>query len=157
MANAVAIRRAVFHSPRLKKNNPFVLFFARFLLPLQAKQRNMPNRLNGFWSFLSHYKYAIVIIVGTLIVVFFDENSVMRLVQLNLQIDDLEDEINNYKERNANNIRKLDELKRNPNAIEKIAREQYFMKADNEDIYVLSDDKKAPETNDKFGQTDDNE
>lgn len=130
------------------------MFFARILLSLQAKESNMPNKLSGFWSFLSHYKYAIVIIVGTLIVVFFDENSIMKRIQLDLQIDDLEDEISTYKERNASNIKKLNELKRNPNAIEKIAREQYFMKADDEDIYVLSDDKKAPETNGKFEVTD---
>ena len=116
----------------------------------------MPNKFNGFWTFVSHYKYAIVIIVGTLVVVFFDENSVMKRIQLDLQIDDLEDEISSYKQRNADNVRRLYELKRNPAAIEKIAREQYFMKADNEDIYVLSDDKKAPDPNDKLTETDDN-
>ena len=31
-------------------------------------------------------------------------------------------------------------LDSNPKAIEKIARERYFMKADDEDIFVLSDD-----------------
>jgi cell division protein FtsB len=30
----------------------------------------------------------------------------------------------------------------NPKAIEKIARERYFMKADDEDVFVLSDDVK---------------
>ena len=30
----------------------------------------------------------------------------------------------------------------NPKAITKIARENYFMKADDEDIFVLSDDKR---------------
>ncbi|MFW5535070.1 MAG: FtsB family cell division protein [Prevotella sp.] len=117
----------------------------------------MPNKLTGFWKFVSHYKYAIVIIVGTLVVVFFDENSVVRRIQLDLQIDDLEDEISSYRQRNADNVRRLNELKRNPTAIEKIAREQYFMKADNEDNYVLSDDKKAPDPNDNLSETGDNE
>ena len=117
----------------------------------------MPNKLTGFWQFVSHYKYAIVIIVGTLVVVFFDENSVVRRIQLDLQIDDLEDEISSYRQHNADNVRRLNELKRNPTAIEKIAREQYFMKADNEDIYVLSDDKKAPDPNDNLSETGDND
>ena len=34
-------------------------------------------------------------------------------------------------------------LESNPKAIEKIARERYFMKADDEDIFVLSDDPKS--------------
>ena len=37
-------------------------------------------------------------------------------------------------------MRELRMLDRNPKAIEKIARERYFMKADDEDIFVLSDD-----------------
>ena len=35
---------------------------------------------------------------------------------------------------------RIRELDRNPKAMEKIARERYFMKADDEDIFVLSDD-----------------
>jgi cell division protein FtsB len=34
-------------------------------------------------------------------------------------------------------------LDSNPKAIKKIARERYFMKADDEDIFVLSDDEKT--------------
>jgi cell division protein FtsB len=37
----------------------------------------------------------------------------------------------------------MDMLKRDPKAIEKIARERYFMKADGEDIFVLSDDNQS--------------
>ena len=46
----------------------------------------------------------------------------------------------------------IKELDRNPKAIEKIARERYFMKADDEDIFVLSDDDrdvKPLETNER--------
>ena len=35
---------------------------------------------------------------------------------------------------------KIRDLERSPKAMEKIARERYFMKADDEDIFVLSDD-----------------
>ena len=38
---------------------------------------------------------------------------------------------------------RLSEIDRNPAAIEKIARERYFMKADDEDVFVLSDDQKS--------------
>ena len=41
---------------------------------------------------------------------------------------------------------RLRELETNPKAIEKIARERYFMKADDEDIFVLSDDQQLYET-----------
>ena len=101
------------------------------------------SRLNVFLSFLSHYKYLIVLVVGVALVGFLDENSFMRRMQLEMQISDLEDEIAKYKAENAADTRQLRDLRRNPKAIEKIARERYFMKADDEDIFVLSDDEKS--------------
>jgi cell division protein FtsB len=41
---------------------------------------------------------------------------------------------------NQKNKERIRQLEDNPKEIEKIAREQYFMKADDEDIFVLSDD-----------------
>ncbi|MFW5544321.1 MAG: septum formation initiator [Prevotella sp.] len=52
---------------------------------------------------------------------------------------DNNDEYNSQYERDD---QKLKELRRNPRAITKIARENYMMKADDEDIFVLSDDEK---------------
>ena len=109
----------------------------------------MNNKLGRLISFLEHYKYLIVIVLGVLIVGFLDENSLMRDVQYQLQISDLKKQIQEYKERNDADIKRLRELKRNPKAIEKIARERYFMKADDEDIYVLSDDEWPIQTNDE--------
>jgi hypothetical protein len=109
----------------------------------------MNNKFGRLISFLEHYKYLIVIVLGVLIVGFLDENSLMRDVQYQLQISDLKKQIQEYKERNDADIKRLRELKRNPKAIEKIARERYFMKADDEDIYVLSDDERPIQTNDE--------
>ena len=84
-----------------------------------------------------------MLVVGVALVGFLDENSFMRRMQLEMQISDLEDEIAKYKAENAADTRQLRDLRRNPKAIEKIARERYFMKADDEDIFVLSDDEKS--------------
>lgn len=101
------------------------------------------KRVNVILSFVNHYKYLIVIVGGFLIVGVLDENSFMKRVQLEWQISDLKEDINKYKSLNEINTKKLRELKRNPSAIKKIARENYFMKADDEDIFVLSDDPKT--------------
>ena len=112
----------------------------------------MAGRLNAVLSFISHYKYLIVTIIGVLIVGFIDENSFLKRFQLELQIGDLKSEINKYTEQYEAVSRQLNELKRHPKAIEKIARERYFMKADDEDIYVLSDDEKPIETNNEASE-----
>ena len=85
-------------------------------------------------------KYMIVCLLGVLIVGFLDENSIWSHFKNKQRISELEAEIAKYNadyERDQSQIR---ELNRNPKAMEKIARERYFMKADDEDIFVLSDD-----------------
>ena len=107
----------------------------------------MAGRLNGILGFIAHYKYLIVVVIGVLIVGLIDENSFLKRVQLELRISSLKREINKYTEQYEADSRQLNELKRHPKAIERIARERYFMKADDEDIYVLSDDEQPIETN----------
>ena len=45
------------------------------------------------------------------------------------------------------NMKQLKALGQGPDAVEKIARERYFMHTDDEDIYVLSDDPKPDNEN----------
>ena len=89
-------------------------------------------------------KYAVVCLIGVLIVGFLDENSVMSHLKNRQRISELEEEIDKYNadfRRDQSQIRELD---RNPKAMEKVARERYYMKADDEDIFILSDDDRAP-------------
>ncbi|MBQ6204902.1 MAG: septum formation initiator family protein [Prevotella sp.] len=105
------------------------------------------SRSNPIWSFLSHNKYWLVIIIGVLITVVIDENSVMQRLKLEMQIRDLKEQIADYNGQYERDQAKLKDLRRNPHAITKIARERYFMKADDEDIFVLSDDITPVSTN----------
>ena len=85
-------------------------------------------------------KYAVVCLLGVLIVGFFDENSIWSHFKNKQRISDLEEEIAKYNSDYERDQAQIRELSRNPKAMEKIARERYFMKADDEDIFVLSDD-----------------
>ena len=88
-------------------------------------------------------KYAVVCVAGVLIVGFLDENSLWNHLKNRQRIEELTEEKARYNaafERDKAQIRELD---RNPKAMEKIARERYFMKADDEDIFVLSDDERG--------------
>ncbi len=103
----------------------------------------MSSKFAYVWGVLSRYKYLITIVVGVAVVGFIDENSYMKRIQYDLQIGQMKEEIRKYNIQNEQSTRALDELKRNPKAIQKIARERYFMKADDEDIYVLSSDRQV--------------
>ena len=85
-------------------------------------------------------KYTVVCLLGVLIVGFLDENSIWSHFKNKQRISDLEEEIEKYNSEYERDQAQIRELNRNPKAMEKIARERYFMKADDEDIFVLSDD-----------------
>lgn len=101
----------------------------------------MSSKLTTVLGLIAHYKYLITIVVGVLIVGVFDENSFLQRVKYDMRISELKDEIKKYNDLDEQANAKLNSLKRNPRAIERIARERYFMKSDDEDIYVLSTDK----------------
>lgn len=107
--------------------------------PRTFKNCNTLSRSNPIWSFLSHNKYWIVIIIGVLITVVVDENSVMQRLKLDMQISDLKEQIADYNAQYERDQARLKDLRRNPHAITKIARERYFMKAEDEDIFVFSE------------------
>ena len=100
----------------------------------------MSKRLGIIWNYLSHYKYLIVFVVGALVVGVVDDNSIYQHVMYQLQIENLRSEIEKYTTQFQNDSRQLKAMRKGPKAYEKIARERYFMKADDEDIFVLSTD-----------------
>lgn len=96
-------------------------------------------------------KYAVVFFAGVAIVGFLDENSVWSHVKNLQRISELTEETKKYNEEFQRDQAQIRELDKNPKAIERIARERYFMKADDEDIFVLSDDERelTPLTHEK--------
>lgn len=91
-------------------------------------------------------KYIVVTILSVVLIGFVDENSVWHHIRNKQYISELEDEIKKYDELNQSNQAQIRELDSNPKAIEKIARERYFMKTDEEDIFVLSEDEPKEES-----------
>ena len=100
----------------------------------------MSRRLSIIWNYLSHYKYLIVIVVGVLVVGFIDDNSIMQHIKYKVQIHNLQLEIDKYTTLYQNDIQMWHEMNHGGRGYERIARERYFMKADDEDIFVLSTD-----------------
>ena len=100
----------------------------------------MSQELSIIWNYLAHHKYLIVIIAGVLIVGVVDDNSIRQHIKYQLQIATLREEIGKYREQYEKDSRQLKEMRQGPDVFGKIARERYFMKSDDEDIFVLSTD-----------------
>ncbi|MFT4805783.1 MAG: cell division protein DivIC [Psychroserpens sp.] len=67
---------------------------------------------------------------------FFDSNSLLIHQELNEDITDLEDEKGYYRNEIQKDDKAIKELS-TEEGIEKMAREKYYMKKENEDIYII--------------------
>jgi cell division protein FtsB len=84
-------------------------------------------------------KYVIILILFVVWMGFFDENSFMNHRELDQEIDKLEDANEYYKEQIEEDQKIIDNLN-DPDSLEKYAREEYKMKRNNEDIYIIEYD-----------------
>jgi cell division protein FtsB len=92
----------------------------------------------------TYMKYMLVTAIGVFLVGFVGDTSVMAHLRNKQRINQLEEEIADYTARYQRDRAQIRLLNTNPKAMEKIARERYFMKADDEDIFILSDDDRTP-------------
>lgn len=96
--------------------------------------------MNYLTFLFDKFKYYIVVILVVLFLGFLGENTFMGYYKNREQIELLEEEIDKYNKIYQSDIKNLKELKTKPSTLIKIARERYYMKKENEDIFVLSDD-----------------
>ena len=89
------------------------------------------------------FKYVVVALVAIVFIGFVDENSGWKHMKNRQYISELDEEINQYREQHLHDQAQIRQLDNDPKSIEKIARERYFMKTDDEDIFVLSDDDRS--------------
>ena len=82
-------------------------------------------------------KYFLTTISIVVWVLCFDKNDVLTQADLIKKLNKLEGERDYYVTEIQNNKNDINELKTNPESLEKFAREKYLMKKDNEDVFVL--------------------
>ena len=86
-------------------------------------------------------KYLMAVLVFLVWLMIFDNNSLIdRVKYLNI-LQEMEVEKQYYLERIEEDSRRLNELKTDRDNLEKFAREQFFMKKENEDVFVIVEEK----------------
>ena len=91
----------------------------------------------GVW--ISKHKYLFVTIAFLVIIVFLDENNMMKHIQNQREIAALESEKTELQEQYDELTSKLEELEADPVLIEKIARERYGMHKADEELFIFDD------------------
>lgn len=82
-------------------------------------------------------KYLMAVLVFLVWLLIFDQNSLIDRIKYLNTLNEMEDEKQYYLERIDEDSRRLNELKTDQDNLEKFAREQYFMKKENEDVFVI--------------------
>ena len=82
-------------------------------------------------------KYVVAAIIFTVWICFLDENNLLERFQNLRELRQLKADKLYYQEKIEEDTKRLNELKTDNDNLEKFAREQYLMKKDNEDVYVI--------------------
>lgn len=82
-------------------------------------------------------KYLITIALFVIIVVFVDENSLMNQQERSEEIERLQEDISILKAQYEEDTRKLNSLSEYDHIV-RMAREKYFMKRPDEDVFVVN-------------------
>ncbi|MDH8701143.1 cell division protein DivIC [Dysgonomonadaceae bacterium PH5-43] len=84
-------------------------------------------------------KYWLAIIIFVIVTFLLGESSIFKRLEYDKQINRLESDIEHYKNQREENEKKLESLKSDNESLEKLAREQYQMTKENEDLFIIKD------------------
>lgn len=86
-------------------------------------------------------KFTLTLLGFVIWVAFFDKNDLLSQIELRGEVKKLEAEKKYFLTEIGKNKSDMQELMTNPKNLEKFAREKYLMKKDNEDVFVLVEEK----------------
>lgn len=98
--------------------------------------------LNRIPSWLTN-KYLLTSVAFVLWITFFDDKDLLTQRERNGELEEMQKSKAYYLSEIAREKKALEELKSNPAAIERLAREKYLMKRDNEDLFLIEGAEKA--------------
>ena len=113
----------------------FLFTFAKMKFSIMSRIKDFYNtylsKINSYWL------VSIVFLIWTLTI---GESSLYKRYTYDEKIRSLEKEIEYYQKEIEINSRKLNDLHTDRDGLERFAREEYFMKSPNEDIFIIKED-----------------
>ena len=100
------------------------------------------RKIAKVWLYIRRHKYLVTLGVFLLVIGVIDDNSLIHRFQNRREIHELNKEIERYRKQYEEDSKTLKEITSNPKELEKVAREKYLMKEENEDIYIFEEDLK---------------
>lgn len=82
-------------------------------------------------------KYIIVFVLFVVFIAFFDDSSLYKRWKVKRQTAKIERETEYYRERMAQDSARIEALGNNVENLERFAREKYYMKKADEDVFII--------------------
>lgn len=89
------------------------------------------------WKKLIRNKYVVASLAFLLWITFINDIDLPFILQSRSELNELKSQLSYYEEENQKTAEDLEEITTNKNTLEKFARENYFMKRSNEDVFVI--------------------
>lgn len=99
------------------------------------------NSLRNIFSIVSN-KYFITIVAFVIWLIFFDANNLINQRRLNKELDKVQQEKDFYISEIKKDRETTHNLMSEQENLERFAREEYLMKRDNEDVYIIIEETK---------------
>jgi cell division protein DivIC len=99
------------------------------------------NLIKGIATWISN-KYLVTISAFVVWMLFFDTRDMLTQRERSRELEKLKESKAYFTSEIEKETKALQELKSDPAAIEKLAREKYFMKKDNEDLFIIQNEAK---------------
>lgn len=96
------------------------------------------DKFRRFMSAVWRHKYVWTIAIFVVLVGFVDENSFWHRYRLKAENEATEAEIKQYEDKFDHDNAKLHQLKTDPRAVLRVAREDHQMKSPDEDVYYIT-------------------
>ena len=98
------------------------------------------EKVKNIFQFFSD-KYIITLTVFAVLMLFIDHNDIFNQIDRRKQLNELLASKHYYEQQIAETKKNLNDLQNNSAALEKYAREKFLLKKDNEDVFVVTDEK----------------
>lgn len=100
---------------------------------------NVYSFLKKCWGCIKRHPYLCTFVLFVVWISFLDQHSIYRIIQDYRRSNNYEREKNDYVEKIGNYKKMLEELQTNDENLVKFAREQYYMRAADEDVFIVQE------------------
>lgn len=100
---------------------------------MEEKRNNWFRRL----FYKKYFKYLAVFLFFSVWILFFDQNNLPRQIRLHKELDSLTQRMEDYKAKELETRTYNEMLVGDLEEVERIGRERYIMKRDDEDVYII--------------------